>query len=106
MKFYDTITEMNSCNMALAALTKEEVTAIFAGAGEQPKNSNMEPDDSYVSGEVQYIFDKEDNSLNEVLIYPCYEEDDSLTNGDFINAPDSFWGEEKEKEAREYLAAH
>ena len=101
MKFYDTITEMNSCNTVLAELSKEETAKIFSDTGMQAKNAAMEPDDTFVSGEVHYVFDKENNTLDEVLIYPTYEEDDSLINGDFIEAPDPFW--DKETEARQYL---
>lgn len=101
MKYYDVL-EMNSCNIVLAKLSKEETAKVFADARKQPKNAEIEPDDTFVSGEVHYVFDKENSTLDEVLIYPTYEEDDSLINGDFIEAPDSFW--DKETEARQYLS--
>ena len=102
MKFYDVILDMNSCNIVLAQLSKEETAKVFADARKQPKNDAMEPDDTFVSGEVHYVFDKENGALDEVLIYPTYEEDDSLVNGDFIEAPESFW--DKESEARQQLS--
>ena len=97
MKFYDAIVDMNSCNIVLAKLSKNEVKEIFSVANVLPKNSDMIPDDTYDSGEVHFVFDKADDSLNEVLVYPCYSD----LNGDFLNAPDKYW--DMEKDARDYL---
>lgn len=100
MKFYDAITE-TSINTILAKITKEEVKEIFIAANCQPKNSALEPDDSYISGELQYNFDKETGSLIEILVFPIYSIGESIENGDFINAPESYW--KKEEEARALL---
>ncbi|ADL36331.1 hypothetical protein bpr_II394 (plasmid) [Butyrivibrio proteoclasticus B316] len=102
IEFYDTITEMNSCNMALAKVSKEDLKKIFEDAGKVPKNDCLEEDDSYIFGEIQFMFSKDMSSLDEILVFPVYGDDEGgEVNGDFINAPDSFtsFG----KEAREYL---
>lgn len=49
MKFYDAIVDMNSYNIALAELSKEEAAKVFADARKQPKNAEIEPDDTFVS---------------------------------------------------------
>ena len=99
MKFYDAIVDMNSCNIVLARLSKEEVKEIFSVVNVLPKNSDMTPDDTYDSGEMHFVFDKADGSLNEVLVYPCYGD----LNGDFLNAPGKYF--DMEAEARLFLAS-
>lgn len=90
--------ETDSCIIICAEISKEEVLKLFNEAGQIPKNSNMEPDNSFVSGEVQYVIDKDQSSpddlkISEITIWPVYanDEDRSLENGDFINAGDSWW---------------
>ena len=84
----EVITE-TSVNTVCVLISKEDVKALFEANGAVPKNDALEPDDSYVEGEIQFNYDKEDNSLSEVLVFPTYEEEDgSLVNGDFIDVAD------------------
>lgn len=101
LKFTEVITELNSCNSACAEITRDEVSKIFADRRATPKDNNLEENDSFVSGEIQYVFSKDMSTLDEVLVYPVYDNDGCLENGDFIDAPDSFW--ENEKAAREAI---
>ena len=88
-EFEEVITE-TSVNTVCALIAKEDVTAIFERHRISPKNDAMEPDNSYTEGEIQFNYDKDDNSLSEVLVFPTYkDEEGGLTNGDFVNVIDS-----------------
>ncbi len=75
-------------DVACAHLEKEQVAELFKDSSGIPKNDALEPDDAYTKGEIQFNFSKETEDLEEVLVFPIYEYDDSEINGDFIPAPD------------------
>ena len=83
-----------------ATITKEELAKLFTDAGVVAANDDGKKDDSYVSGEVQFAFSKV-GELEEILIAPVYETKEGYVNGEFINAPDTLWNEEKK--AKKYL---
>ena len=79
-----------------ASISKDAVKTLFEEAGQTLS------DESYVQGEVQFIFDSDGTTLDEILIFPVYDDGDSMMNGDdFIDAPDSFW--DYEDDARTQL---
>ncbi len=85
-----------------AEIDKEIVTEIFKEEGATPKNDNLEPDDSYIVGEIQFNFDVETNELCEILLFPSYnDENGGIVNGDFINVSDLF--ADRENEVRKML---
>lgn len=80
-----------------ASISREAVKAFFEEAGVTPLNIDDEPDDSYVEGEVQFIFNMDGDGLNEILIFPVYEDEDGFTNGsEFVSAPDWMWAYEED----------
>ncbi len=96
LKNMDTF-ETNTFVTVTAEIDKEIVTEIFKEEGATPKNDNLEPDSSYIVGEVQFNFDIETNELCEILLFPSYkDEDGSIVNGDFINVSDLFVDYENE----------
>ena len=103
MKFSDVIDELESCTMVTATLTREETEEIFKRKNRTPMNENIEPDDSYTQGEIQFLFEKDMSDVQEVLVYPVYEYEDSIVNGDFIPAPAEYWSEEAVSKARDYV---
>lgn len=104
--FSEANTDLISFDTVYAEISKEQVKEIFDNAGAVPKNESLEPDGSYVSGEIQFNFDKDTDKLTEILVFPVYMDPDDSNNqcqlnGDFINAPDGLW--ELETQAREFL---
>ena len=89
-EFTDTILEMNSCDMVTARISKDDTLSLFKKYGQKPKNQNLEPDDDFAYGEVQFLFDKGENSIQEILLFPVYADDSGEENGDFINVYDDF----------------
>lgn len=82
-----------SCHSVIGFISKENVQLIYELFDTQPKNDNYDPDDSYISGEIRFNFSKETNELEEVLLFPVYEdapEDYGLKNGDFIRINNLF----------------
>ena len=51
-------------------------------------------DDSYTCGDLQYMLNK-DGNLEEILLFPVYETEDGLENGeDFVSIDDDEFSEE------------
>ena len=104
MEFDQIITELSS-NEVFCSVTKEEVKYLFDLKHEVPKNDEGEEDDSYVSGEVQFMFNKETDELEEILLFPVYEDGEGgYVNGEFIDPPDCIYS--FEDSVREYLHSH
>ncbi len=99
--FTETITGDLDHPEVYARITKEAVKKLFAAEDLPTINEEGREDNDYIEGEVQFIFDADGVTLNEILIFPVYSDGECLLNGDFINAPDFFWG--LEEEARKEL---
>ena len=83
-------------------IPKDITRDLFDGRGVIPTNDLGEADDSYICGEVQFMFNEESGTLDEILIFPVYSYEDTLVNGeDFIAAPD--WFRDFEDDARQEL---
>lgn len=100
LEFTEVMTELSDHDEVYAEISKEDLAKIFKNAKEVPVNDDGKKDDSYVSGEVQFIFSKE-GQLNEILIAPVYETKDGCVNGECISAPEALWDEGKK--AKKYL---
>ena len=101
LKNLDTF-ETNTFVTVTAEINKEITAEIFKEEGAIPKNENLEPDDSYIVGELQFNFDIKTKELCEILLFPSYEDEDGgIVNGDFINVSDLF--ADREKEVRKML---
>lgn len=88
-EFEEVITE-TSVNTVCALISRADVYELFKKHNATTKNDAMEPDSTYTEGEIQFNYDKEDNSLLEILVYPSYEDEyGDITNGDFFNITDS-----------------
>ena len=86
-----------SCHSVIGFISRENVQLIYELFDTQPKNDDYELDNSYISGEMRFNFNKETNELEEVLLFPVYEnkndpedDDDGLRNGDFIRIDNLF----------------
>ena len=100
LTFTEAMTDLTDRDEVYATISKEDLAKLFEDAVEVPSNDDGKKDDSYVSGEVQFIFTKE-GELEEILIAPVYETEDGYANGECISAPDALWNEEKK--AKKYL---
>ena len=100
LEFTEVMTQLSDLDEVYAEISKEDLAKILKDAKEVPVNDDGKKDDSYVSGEVQFIFSKE-GQLNEILIAPVYETKDGFVNGECISAPEVLWDEEKK--AKKYL---
>ena len=87
--------ELESSDQVYVEIPRETTSKIFKEKGQKPINAYSEEDDSYVSGELQFIFEKETDNLQELLLAPVYKEDDGFTNGDFIIPPDYIFDDEE-----------
>lgn len=77
-----------------ADISKEDVTKLFKHELKTPMNENREPDTSYTCGEIQFLFNDSNLSLNQVLVFPSYEDENGdITNGDFIDMTEYFYDE-------------
>lgn len=94
MELSDVI-EFNSCHSVVASVSKENVQLIYELFDAQPKNDDYELYDSYISGEIRFNFNKDTNEIEEVLLFPVYEndpeDDDGVRNGDFIRIDNMFY---------------
>lgn len=85
-----------SCHSVVAFISRENIQLIYELFDSQPKNDSGDPDNSYIYGEMRFNFNKETNELEEVLLFPVYENDpeddglDGLVNGDFIRIDTMF----------------
>lgn len=86
-----------SCHSVIGFISRENVQLMYELFDAQPKNDDYDPDDSYINGEIRFNFNKETNELEEVLLFPVYEnkydpedDDDGLRNGDFIRIDNMF----------------
>ncbi|MBQ3905973.1 MAG: hypothetical protein II743_04315 [Lachnospiraceae bacterium] len=100
LTFTEAMTDLTDRDEVYATISKEDLAKLFEDVVEVPSNDDGKKDDSYVSGEVQFIFTKE-GELEEILIAPVYETEDGYANGECISAPDVLWNEEKK--AKKYL---
>ena len=70
-------------------ISKETTKSLFHEVGSVPYNDGGSdtPDESYVLGELQFVFDKDTNNIREILLFPVYfdTEEDQYQNGDFVN---------------------
>ncbi len=98
--YIEVCTDLANTDEVYAKISKEDTKKLYESAGETPINQNGAEDHSYIEGEVQFIFEK-DQTLSEILLFPVYEEDDGFINGDFIPGPEGLWA--KEDEARKIL---
>ena len=91
----DVVTDLDDVDEVYVEVSKDITKQLFENARETPVNQDGEEDDSYVSGEIQFIFAKGTDNLVEILLFPVYEDDDGgLINGDFIDPPDSIYDNE------------
>lgn len=76
-----------------ARISKEATKRFFELDNVPPTNCDAVKDDSYIEGEVQFIFNADGKNLDEILIFPVYEDEEGgLINGaDWANAPEWFW---------------
>ena len=88
-KIYEVNKDLSNTDEVYISISKEYTKDLFNEAGEIPYNSYGDKDESYIKGDIQYIFEKGTTNLDEILLFPVYEEEDSFINGEFINAPDS-----------------
>lgn len=90
----ESTTDLDDSDLVYVEISKEVIAKMFADAMETPENPFGEEDDSYESGEIQFIFDKDSENLQEILVFPVYadEDGDGCSNGEsFIDAPNSVW---------------
>lgn len=76
-----------------ARISKEAVLDVLAEQRVSPVNPDGEVDkESVTEGEIQFIFGADGTTLDEILVFPVYEDPDGFTiGGDYANAPDRFW---------------
>lgn len=101
LEFAEVNFELDDCDEVYASISKEDVKNIFESKGYLTYNDEGDQDDSYISGEIQFIFRKNTEEIIEVLLFPCYEYEDCINNGDFIDITNEF--AKYEDEAIEFL---
>lgn len=81
--------ELYNTDEVYVEISREDTRKMYEEIRKWPINDNSEYDDSYVSGELQFIFDKGTDHLTEVLLFPVYEDEneEEFFNGDFIYPP-------------------
>ncbi len=81
----EVITALDHTDEVYVEIAKDTMRQFYDIVHEIPCNGCGEPDESYVCGEIQFIFEKGTDNLAEILLFPVYEEEgDGLVNGDFI----------------------
>ena len=92
MTFTEAIFELDDCDEVNARISKEDLKALYDEAHCVPCNENGEEDDTYIEGEVQFLFNKDTDVVDEILAFPVYSEDqDAIVNGDFIDVTTELW---------------
>ena len=81
----DVITDLEDIDEVFVEISKEDTIQLFKDAGETPCNEEGDPDEDYVNGELQFHFAKNTDDVTEILLFPVYEDDGDMYNGDFIN---------------------
>lgn len=89
----DVVTNLDGVDEVYVEISKDITEQLFKSAREIPVNVNGKHDESYVSGELQFIFEKGTGNLIEILLFPVYRSSSSgdFINGDFIDSPDSIY---------------
>lgn len=96
--------DKGSSDIVYTKTTKEEVKYLYDMVQKVPCNNKGEEDDSYIYGEVQFFFNKKTEILEEILLYPVYNKDDEIVNGQPIDPPECIYS--FEEPVREYLHSH
>ena len=81
----DVITDLEDIDEVFVEISKEDTIQLFKDAGETPCNEEGDPDKDYVYGELQFHFAKNTDDVTEILLFPVYEDEGEVYNGDFIN---------------------
>ena len=85
----DYTTDFADSDQVYVEISKENISEIFSDANEIPRDDMGEENHDFSSGELQFIFDKDEDTLQEILAFPVYEQDDDIVNGEsFINIID------------------
>lgn len=91
--------ELPSSDEVFVEIDKDTTAQMFKDQGCVPYNGYDEaPDETYVAGDLQYIFAKGTDDIVELLLFPVYEDKeckDSFENGDFIIPPDYVFDNEE-----------
>ncbi len=88
----DVILDFSDSDQVYVSISKEETEKFFKDARVTPKNEYGKEDETYTGGEIQFIFEKDGDKIQEILIFPVYSNDQGSSNGSsFIDAPDSVW---------------
>lgn len=68
--------------LVVGEINKEAVKELFYQCDTKPCTEDGTPDNSYIGGEIQLIYDSYE--LSEILLFPCYKTEDGQTVGDYI----------------------
>ena len=84
--------ELEDVDEVYINIEPEVVETLFREANTEPVNDEGYEDGTFVGGEIQFIFEKGTDEIDEILVFPVYSADeDEFINGDFINAPASVY---------------
>lgn len=81
----DVITDLEDIDEVFVEISDEDTMQLFEDAGVTPCNEEGDPDEDYVYGELQFHFAKNTDDITEILLFPVYEDEGEVYNGDFIN---------------------
>ena len=76
-----------SSDTVYLALSKEDTSNIFQSEGELPRNNEGDEDWTFIAGDLQLMFTRGTDNLEEALLFPVYEDEDgeALEDGDFTD---------------------
>lgn len=101
LTFTEAIFELDDCDEVNARISKEDLKALYDDAHCIPCNEDGKEDDTYIEGEIQFLFNKDTDVVDEILAFPVYEENEGIVNGDFIDVTTELW--EYREDAAKFL---
>ena len=78
-----------SSDTVYLTLSKEDTSSIFQSEGELPRNNEGDEDWSFSAGDLQVMFTRGTDNLEEALLFPVYEDGESLEDGDFTDVTEN-----------------
>ncbi len=78
-----------SSDTVYLTVSKENTSNIFQSEGEFPRNNEGDEDWTFIAGDLQVMFTRGTDNLEEALLFPVYEDGEALENGDFTDVTEN-----------------